>query len=275
LDCHTERGRAHRTRSLEALDRLDEAPRRDGAHLDVGWIDERVATDDAPAIVERLDHRDLLSERDHELVGQDGGEQLADLTALDTAQHARHGAECGRRHRRGTVHANAEKRGSPRAWRARRGAQEGDGRGRPPRRAVGRGRRHQGAAAAAGRHGEWTRHGSARDVMLQDFVLGRIGSDDSLLWKDDRTCQLVPGKVRCTLDSDSVAERTRKYRRSFLNCKNASLQEGGRAWDAGMLSRRSLAQQSRRECDFSLYRCVHLATGRHRKLWSQRVRFHR
>jgi hypothetical protein len=207
LDCHTERGRAHRTRSLEALDGLDEAPRRDGAHLDFGRIDERIAADDAPAVVKRLDHRDLLSERDHELVGQHGGEQLADLAALDTAQHARHGAERGR-HRGGTVPAKAEKRGSPRAGRARRGAQEGDGRGGPPRRAVGRGRRHQSAAAAG--HGEWTRDGSARDVILQDFVFGRIGSDDALLWEDDRTRQLVPGKVRCTLDSDSVVEREKK-----------------------------------------------------------------
>lgn len=72
LNSNAEGGRAHRTRRLEALHGLDEAPSRHGAHLDVPSLELRVAADDAPPIIERPDERDLLAEREHELVRQHG-----------------------------------------------------------------------------------------------------------------------------------------------------------------------------------------------------------
>jgi hypothetical protein len=111
LDSNAEGGCAHRTRRLEALDRLDEAPSRHGAHLDLPGLDERVTADDAPSIIERLDERDFLAEREYELVRQHGGKQLADLAALD-AEHGRHVTN-RRSHRRAVV-PEAEKRGPPR-----------------------------------------------------------------------------------------------------------------------------------------------------------------
>jgi hypothetical protein len=79
LDGDAEGGCAHWTRRLEALHGLDEAPSRHGAHLDFPGLDERVTADDAPSIIERLDKRDFLAEREDELVGKHGAKQLADL----------------------------------------------------------------------------------------------------------------------------------------------------------------------------------------------------
>lgn len=89
LHSNAERGCAHRTRRLEALHGLDEAPSRHGAHLDFPGLEERVTADDAPSIVERLDERDFLAEREDELVGKHGGKQLANFAAFD-AEHGRH-----------------------------------------------------------------------------------------------------------------------------------------------------------------------------------------
>jgi len=197
LDSHAERGGAHRARSLEALGGLDEAPRRHGAHLDVPGLDERVAADDAPAIVEHLQHRDALTERKHELVGQHGREQLAHLAALD-ADERRDRAEHRRRHGRGALALpKGEERRPPRARCPRCCAQEGDRRDGPRRGVAGR-RGLQCAARVAGRDGERARHGSARGVMLQDLLFRLWGSrwrDILPPWQDGSVCYLIPGKI--------------------------------------------------------------------------------
>jgi hypothetical protein len=110
LNSNAEGRCAHRTRSLEALHGFDEAPSRHGAHLDFPWLDERVTADDAPSIIERLDDRDFLAEREDELVREHGGKQLADFAALDS-KHGRHVTN-RRSHRRAVP--ETEKRGPPR-----------------------------------------------------------------------------------------------------------------------------------------------------------------
>jgi len=124
LDSNAEGGCAHRTRRLEALHGLDEAPSRHGAHIDFPGFEERVTADDAPSIIERLDERDFLAKREDELVRKDGGKQLADFAALD-AKHGRHVTN-RRSHRRAAV-PEAEKRGPPRALVATHGTLERNG----------------------------------------------------------------------------------------------------------------------------------------------------
>ena len=62
-------------------------------------------------------------------------------------------------------------------------------------------------ATAARCHQEGPRHGSARDVVLQDLVFGRIGGEDVLVRQDDGRRQVVPGKwIWYAVDGDSVAD---------------------------------------------------------------------
>jgi len=174
LDSDTERGCAHRTRRLEALHGLDEAPSGHGAHLDFPRLDERVAADDAPSIIERLDKRDFLAERDHELVRKHGGKQLANFAALD-AEHGRHVAD--RRSNGRAVIPEAEKRGPPRTQVATRGTLERDDGNRSGCRELGGRRRCEGA----GPGGEWARHSAAAHVVAHDLVFGCIGTNDLLV----------------------------------------------------------------------------------------------
>ena len=130
--------------------------------------------DDAPPIIERLDERDSLAEREDEFVGKHGGKQLADLAALD-AEHGRRVAN-RRSHRRAVV-PEAEKRAPPRAQVATRGTLERDDGNRSRCRELWGGRRREGAGGGR----EWARHSSAAHVVTQDLVLGRIRTDDLLV----------------------------------------------------------------------------------------------
>jgi hypothetical protein len=112
LNGDAEGGSTHRAGGLEAFYGLDEAPSGHGAHLDLSGLNERITADDAPAVVERLYHRHLLAEREHELVWQNGTEQLADLAALD-AKDRRRSALRGHAGRRAAAH-ESEERAPPR-----------------------------------------------------------------------------------------------------------------------------------------------------------------
>ena len=168
-------GSAHRAGSLEALYGLDEAPSGYCSHLDLARLDERIAADDTPTVVERLHHGNPLHERQHELVRQYRREQLADFAALD-ATDRRRGAESGRS-RCGAATPDAEK-GTPTRRGGAHRAHEGDSRNGPR---AGGGR---GSECAASCVGERTGHRPGRGVITQNLVLRYVGPDNILEWHD-------------------------------------------------------------------------------------------
>ncbi len=101
-----------RKRVSEALDGFYEGPGGDGAHLNLARCYDRVATHDAPAVVEGPDHGHLLTKGEHELVRQHGREELADFAAFD-AEEGRSVAVRGHA-RRGATLREAENGASPR-----------------------------------------------------------------------------------------------------------------------------------------------------------------
>lgn len=56
LDGDSQAGRSHRSSGVKPLEGLDEAPRRDGADLDLAWLEDAVTTNNAPSIVMGCNH---------------------------------------------------------------------------------------------------------------------------------------------------------------------------------------------------------------------------